>query len=425
MAVWMVGISRPVVLVGLTAVSGATTEAVAAGFAVTAQGAAGIARSSAFTAQADDPSAVYYNPAGIGQLSSTAMLIGAAVLRPHAEYDPDATGNAASERDRYYVLPHVYVTTPLSERLTVGLGVFTPFGLSTKWPSDWDGRFQVIDATIRATTINPVIAWRPLEWMNTAVGIQYFQVKLSERRALNLATIVPGAGEGAVSVSGDARALGFTGGLLIAPSSRWQVGVSYRSRVNAKVKHGWADFSVPASFASSFPDGAIRTELTLPPSLRTGLLFRPQPDWNIEVDATWTGWSTVDRLEIQFTGGPPSDVTTFGWHDTMTYSIGIERRITPSVRLRGGYLYDLSPIPDQQATPLIPDADRQGVSAGIGVATTGWTLDVGYQFLLFERMKENSVGSDSNSAVPLIDARANGRYRSTAHVLGVSVGYGF
>jgi long-chain fatty acid transport protein len=95
------------------------------------------------------------------------------------------------------------------------------------------------------------------------------------------------------------------------------------------------------------------------------------------------------------------------------------------MRLRGGYLYDLSPIPDQQATPLIPDADRQGVSVGIGVTAAGWTLDAGYQFLLFERMKENSVGSDSNSAVPLIDARANGRYRSTAHVLGVSVGYAF
>jgi long-chain fatty acid transport protein len=261
--------------------------------------------------------------------------------------------------------------------------------------------------------------------MTTAVGIQYFQVKLAERRALNLATIVPGAGEGAVSLSGDAHALGFTGGLLIAPSPLWQVGVSYRSRVNAEVKHGWADFSVPPLFASSFPDGAIRTELTLPPSLRTGLLFRPRPDWNIEVDATWTGWSTIDRFEIQFADGLPPDVTTFGWHDAMAYSLGVEHRLSKGVRLRGGYLYDLTPIPDDKANPLIPDADRQGVSIGVSLMSGCWTVDAGYQLLLFRRVKENDFGSRFSSLVPPIDARANGLYRSIAHVIGVGVGYGF
>jgi long-chain fatty acid transport protein len=252
------------------------------------------------------------------------------------------------------------------------------------------------------------------------VGVQYFHVKLAERRALNLATI----GEGAVSVSGDARALGYNAAVLVVPSARWQLGLSYRSRVNAEINDGWADFTVPALVAPSFPDGEIRTALTLPPSLRAGLMVRPRPDWNIEVDATWTGWSTVDRMEVQFTGGLPPEVRTFGWRDAIAYSIGTEYHLSPTVRLRGGYLYDFSPIPDQQATPLIPDADRQGVSVGVGVDAAGWTLDAGYQFLLFERIKENSVGSNSNSTVPPIDARANGRYRSTAHVLGMGVRYG-
>jgi long-chain fatty acid transport protein len=407
-------------VLGLTAVPGASPPALAAGFAVTAQGTAGIARSSAFTAQADDPSAVYYNPAGIAQLERPAILVGAAVLRPHAEYEPSATGRATTERERYYVLPHVYVTMPLGRHLSAGLGVFTPFGLSTKWPEDWDGRFQVIDATLRATTVNPVVAWRASEWISASVGVQYFHVKLAERRALNLATI----GEGAVSVSGDARALGYNAAVLVVPSARWQLGLSYRSRVNAEINDGWADFTVPALVAPSFPDGEIRTALTLPPSLRAGLMVRPRPDWNIEVDATWTGWSTVDRMEVQFTGGLPPEVRTFGWRDAIAYSIGTEYHLSPTVRLRGGYLYDFSPIPDQQATPLIPDADRQGVSVGVGVDAAGWTLDAGYQFLLFERIKENSVGSNSNSTVPPIDARANGRYRSTAHVLGMGVRYG-
>ncbi|MFZ5876870.1 MAG: OmpP1/FadL family transporter [Nitrospirota bacterium] len=409
----------------MTTLSGGWTPAYASGFAITAQGAGGMARSSAFTAQADDPSALYYNPAGISQLASTTALIGVTVLRPHAEYDPSATGNATTERERYYVLPQLYVTTPLGNNFSVGLGVFTPFGLSTKWPGDWDGRFQVIDATIKATTVNPVIAWRATQGLTAAVGVQYFQVKLSEHRALNMAVGLPGAGEGAVTLSGDARSFGYNAAVLVVPSDRWQLGLSYRSRVNVEINDGWADFTVPALFATSFPDSEIRTALTLPPSLRAGLMMRPAPDWTIEVDAAWTGWSTIDRMEVQFTGGLSPETTTFGWRDVMAYSIGTEYRFSSIMRLRGGYLYDLSPIPDQYATPLIPDADRQGVSVGVGVTAARWTLDVGYQFLWFERVKENSVGSSSNSTVPPIDARANGSYRSTAHVLGVSAGHTF
>lgn len=391
----------------------------AAGFAITAQGAAGMSRSSAFTAQADDPSAVYYNPAGLSQLSWPTVLLGTSILRPHTGYEPASTGLPAEERERYYVLPHFYVTSPLGDRVTAGLGLFAPFGLSTKWPADWDGRFQVIDATIRTATVNPVLAWRPTEWLTIAGGVHYSEVKLSQRRAVNL----PGASDGMVSLEGDTTAVGYNGALLVTPSHRWQFGASYRSRTNAEIGEGHADFTVPALFAGAFTDGPIRTEVTLPPSLRTGLLFRVSQDWNVEVDATWTGWSTIDQFEVQFANGLDSEVTTFGWHDAMTYSVGIEHQWSPGVHLRGGYLYDFTPIPDDKANPLIPDADRQGVSVGVGLGGTRWVLDMGYQYVFFNRDKENDFGARYSSVLPPVDARANGTYRSNAHVFGVSLGY--
>jgi len=414
-----------VLALGALGVLMSPTQLRATGFAVTAQGGSAMALSSAFTARADDPSAIYYNPAGISQQHATAVLVGTTIIRPHTDYQPASIGTAAEERERYYVLPHFYATQRLSPRVTVGLGVFSPFGLSTKWPEDWDGRFQVIDATIRVVTFNPVVAWQPSQWLTVAGGLHYSEVKLSERRAINLAVQVPGAPEGTVSVEGDAQALGYSGAALVTPSPQWQIGVSYRSRANAEVNDGQADFTVPALFAGTFSDGPIRTEVTLPPSLRTGLVFRPGAAWNIELDATWTGWSTIDQLAIQFANGLQPDVTTLGWRDSMTYSLGVEYHLSGSVSLRGGYLYDLTPIPDDRANPLIPDADRQGVSFGFGLTSSRWVLDAGYQFLWFEREKENDFGSRSNSSVPPIDARANGLYRSNAHVVGVSLGYGF
>jgi long-subunit fatty acid transport protein len=34
-----------------------------------------------------------------------------------------------------FFLPQVYFTYPVTERVTAGLGIFTPFGIGTDWPS--------------------------------------------------------------------------------------------------------------------------------------------------------------------------------------------------------------------------------------------------------------------------------------------------
>ena len=114
----------------------------AAGFAITAQGAAASGKSSAFTAQADDPSALFYNPAGIAQLRTAALLVGTSVIIPHTEYRPESAGVRDREDRQIFFPPYLYVTLPLGRTFTAGLGVFSPFGVGTEWPLDWDGRFH-------------------------------------------------------------------------------------------------------------------------------------------------------------------------------------------------------------------------------------------------------------------------------------------
>ncbi len=396
----------------------------AAGFAITAQGAAASGKSSAFTAQADDPSALFYNPAGIAQLRTATLLVGTSVIIPQTEYRPESAGVPDREDPRVFFPPHLYVTIPLGKSLTAGLGVFSPFGVSTEWPLDWDGRFQVTSIAVRTTSINPTLAWRPAESVSVAAGVNVSFVSLEYRRALNLAAFGPGTPEGDVSLEGDARALGFNGGVLITPSPWWRIGASLRSRLHAEVKDGHADFSVPTPLSAAFADGPIRTEVDLPPSLRLGVFLQPTPMWNVEVDAVWTGWSTIDRLTVGFENGLPDATTPFSWENAMAYSLGTEYRWT-AFRIRGGYTYDVTPIPDETVSPLLPDGNRQWWSVGVGTRGERWSLDAAYQLILFDRMKANTFGSGFGSAAPPIDARANGHYRSHAHVFGVSAGYQF
>lgn len=108
----------------------------------------------------------------------------------------------------------------------------------------------------------------------------------------------------------------------------------------------------------------------------------------------------------------------------MAYSVGTEYRWR-YFAARAGYTYDLTPIPDQTVNPLLPDGNRQWFSAGLGLTSSGWGLDVAYQLITFSRVKDNAIGERFNSASPPIDARANGRYRAHAHVVSGTLSYVF
>src|SRR5215217_8598465 len=71
------------------------------------------ARGNAFAATADNPSAIYYNPAGITQLEGTRALLGAYAITLKAEVDLDAPGgnnHFTSTNDELQFAPQLYVT---------------------------------------------------------------------------------------------------------------------------------------------------------------------------------------------------------------------------------------------------------------------------------------------------------------------------
>jgi long-chain fatty acid transport protein len=270
-----------------------------------------------------------------------------------------------------------------------------------------------------------------------AAGMNVAYVKLTERRQINLSRVgedagfgpVPGNPEGAVEVEGDTVGYGYNLGTVITPSDRWQLGLTYRSSVRADLKDAHADFAIPvAAFAPFFPDGDAEAEITLPPTVRAGALFRPTPKWNIEANAVWTGWSTIDQLVLKFDQAlppPGTDTTALLWDDAMAYGVGTQYEWSKFV-VRGGYTLDYSPIPDSTASPILPDGTRHWFSAGAGYRAARWTVDLGYHLILFERVKDNQYGSNFSStgappAIPAIDARANGRYETVVHSLVLSV----
>jgi long-chain fatty acid transport protein len=105
----------------------------AVGFRVPNQDPDAIARGNAFAATADNPSAIYYNPAGITQLEGQQVRVGIYAISTGVEYT-SPSGQHASPDSSFQPIPQIYYVNTLKDfPFSFGLGVYVPYGLSIDW----------------------------------------------------------------------------------------------------------------------------------------------------------------------------------------------------------------------------------------------------------------------------------------------------
>src|SRR5687768_16701314 len=79
-----------------------------------------------------------------------------------------------------------------------------------------------------------------------------------------------------------------------------------------------------------------------------------------------TGWAVYDSLNFYYNNQATSDIKNpRRFEDAMSFRIGAEYDVTESTTLRGGLLYDESPIRDEYVSVEIPDGNRFGLTAGL------------------------------------------------------------
>jgi long-chain fatty acid transport protein len=138
--------------------------------------------------------------------------------------------------------------------------------------------------------------------------------------------------------------------------------------------------------------------------------------WTFEVDVNWYQWSTFDVLPITFTERPDlSEVIVEDYGDSFQYRFGVERELSETWAVRGGYFWDETPSPPASVSPLLPDANRNGIALGGSWTSGRLRLDAGAWLVL---------GSARSTAGQNRD-RYEGTYQSRAFTLGLSLGYEF
>ena len=392
------------------------SPSLAGGFLVFDHDPASSGMSNAYTAQADRPSAVLFNPAGINQIDGTAAAGYITTILPRSTFKNSTTGNETATERATFVLPNFFITHKITDKFSAGFGFFNLFGLAIGWPENWEGRYITTYAELKTLYMNPVVSWQLHPRLSIAAGYNYVFSQAKMQNAINTADLgFPGFPDAKSTIKGDASGHGFNLGLLYHITDTINFGFSYRSKVELNYKGNVRVGNLPAGLPPTMLDSNGSFKMTLPSLLGTGLAVKPFEKWLFEFDFYWLNWSVYKRLAIDFENPlTPDQSFPKEWHDSYTFALGAKYQATKSLVLRAGYMYDTAAVPERTLDPIMPDANSHLLAIGAGYQYKGWNLDAGYRAILYETRSTNS------------NIRGfNGSYGSTYHIITIGLHYIF
>lgn len=376
----------------------------AAGFQLQERSAAGLGRAfSGDAAIGDDASVIASNPAAMILLEDEwSFAIGASAVLPDVEitgsYAPPApappgtvlpasAGNVAN--DAY--VPYLYVVRRINERLSLGFGSYTTFGLKTNYPTSFGARVVADFSELKSVNLNPSLAWRISDQWTLGAGFDALHA--DGKLTATVPSTLP-----ALDLTGEDWGYGFNLGVLYEPVPGTRFGLHYRSAIELELEG--RSVSVVPPF-----NGPGTLDLELPDSVEFSAVH-DLGDWSVHGDVMWTNWSKFKELAPRVIGSPVQPpVTPENWKDSWRFALGTTWRASETWTFRAGVAYDLSPVPEANLTLRIPDADRYWLSLGCSWEFSPcWTLDLGYAHVFADDVRI----TDGTAATGVFRGKATG-----------------
>jgi len=400
------------------------------GFQINTHGARAMGMGLAFAAVADDPSAIFFNPAGLGWQKHFEAEIGSSfITKVEGEFEGanpyPGLGREEKEHKSTYTLPTFYGVAPLTSEINFGLGIFEQYGLAFRWdnaevftgsdattpvsPSSFSGRFVSQNAVIQSVDINPVFSFQPIPAFAFAVGadVRFSKVQLERNSAvINPFTnsVVDVAHIKLNSDLTDNHGWGWNAGILIRPVPQFSIGAAYRSKIKIDYE-GTAKFDqrftgnaqLDGIVASQLPKGEhpVQTTIDFPESVNLGAAIGLPAQWTVSLEGDWTKWERFKSLDIVFPDLTGRDLhRQQNWENSWAYRVGVEKKWSLWA-LRFGYYRDNTPQPVSNAGPILADNDRDAYTIGVGYNTPRWGVEISDLYLKFKKLDATRESQDN------------------------------
>ena len=401
-----------------------------------------------------DGSAIWFNPAGLTTLAGTHISVSGTLIRPFGGFTEDFSGIKTDMPSQSYLVPSGYVTRRLGQRLTAGIGVFAPYGLGTKWPTTFIGRFDGYHTSIKSIYIQPTVAYQVTPRLSLGLGVAYIHsnIELQQRVDLSQQTVtgqpftfaalgIPTYTDFAdATLKATGTGIAFNGGITFKVNDQLTVGGHFITRKTIKYTGTVAfnqiltnlvlppgnpitgttlpvDALVGPEFVPGGPlsAGAASTAITMPDQGTIGFAYKVRPQWTFMAEYQQIVWGWFNSLTIDFANPLTLDRTLYeGYRDSHAIRTGLEY-VRAKSTFRLGYLYHTAAAPVQTVTPLLPEGPRNEFTIGYGADLTGGLhVDLAYQFIKQQDRRGRAYTSFNN-----------GLYQFGANLFGAGLSYTF
>jgi long-chain fatty acid transport protein len=394
---------------------------ISGGFLINDHSARSVSMGFSTIANINDPSALFYNPAAIVNAPSVLSVAGGvSYIMPGSKFTGITTLNQQNTTNLEtwnFIIPNFYIAwkTPL-EGLSFGACVFVPFGLGTRWPSDWVGRHSALETYLQNLEINPNLAYKfsvadiPV---SVSAGFGYVLGNVELKKYFDNFNPEP-----LLDLKGDGNATTFNFGLHLQPMDYLKIGASYRH--NSELEYsGDAKYENIQGLEAIFQNTTGKTKIKFPMDFRFGIAYNLMEDLWIEAGIAYVGWSSYDTLAIEFEKGPGNPTSSYtskqarNYKDVFTYRLSGEYTLNENITLRCGLFYDQMPVDADFVEPVLPEGNRLGGSVGIGYKiNNNFSVDFGYTGMYG---LQTDVKNNSN--------QFNGLYNTWANILALSINF--
>ncbi|NYR13231.1 long-chain fatty acid transporter [Pseudoalteromonas sp. MIP2626] len=418
-----------------------SADSFAAAFQLSEQNASGLGRAYAGEASiADDASVVARNPALMSLFKEKQISVAGIAVLPDVslkgEGAPAGVPASALNDDSIApnaIVPAGYFTMPVNDKVSVGFGAFSNFGLATEFSDDYAAGRLAGETEIVTVNMNVSASYKVNEQFSVGLGLNaiYAEAKIIRNWGdhtpanvqagidqLTQAGILPQdysipAETQAVHLEGDDYGFGWNIGAMYQLDANSRFGFNYRSET---------DITFEGEFSSQLPlvfggtNGASipgSVEITLPAIAEFSGSHQLDEKMGLHYSVMWTGWSSFDKLEADVGAPTPAFSKEENFSDSMRYAIGGDYQLNEDLLLRAGVAFDESPADKNHMSISIPDTDRFWFSFGGNYAIDQHSdLDLGVSVLRgkTQNFTEDGFSFESKGHALLVGAQYNYKF---------------
>jgi len=368
------------------------------------------------TTGSHDVSDVFFNPAVTAGKDKSEIVTSLSYLR--LAIDPDnissssALGKTPGSESRNVgmqkLIPALYFSSPINDKMAFNLAITSPFGLETKYNKNSPGRFRAINSSISTLNLNPSLAYKLTDDLSFGAGVmaQYYTADLTKEVYTS-----PAFTSGLATADGSDWGYGYNFGLKYDISKDLKVGLGYRSKIDYKLK---GNVDVGDNLVAS----KFKAKTTTPESMSLGVAYNVNPELQIVADSTWTRWSRLKKLDIIAQNPDLSNTTQFNWNDSYLNSVGANYALNKNNLLRTGLAYEKEAINNRNREQRVPSSDKYWISAGLNHKLgDGFEVDLAYVHQIYRTAKINMTDYGVNG----LEGSVTGKYKTSVDVVSVAL----